>query len=115
MTATAQPICEVAPPDASERPFTGGMRRPLETIPAAKPAARRYISTSQKFAMSSTFAFCWLGLSIWISLSWIRSAERVFHLVPALILISTIAFIPGVLVAFLAASLVLDRQPKFVE
>lgn len=76
---------------------------------------QRYVSTSHKFALSGTFAVLWLGLSIWISIPWIRSAAAVVTIVPAIIIVSGIAFVPGVVVAFLTASLLLDRQPGFKE
>lgn len=71
----------------------------------------RYWSTGEKFVIASALALCWLGFSIWVSLAWVSDAAKVFTLVPALIVISLLAYLPGLLIAFLTVSLLLDRQP----
>ena len=74
-------------------------------------ASGRYWSTGEKFIFASTVALCWLGFSIWVSLPWVSDAAKVFTLFPALIVISLLAYIPGLLIAFLTVSLLIDRQP----
>lgn len=61
--------------------------------------------------MAAGFAFAWMGLSIWLSLPWEFSLAGQLSWPVALIAVSLLAYIPGWLVAFLAASLLLDRQP----
>lgn len=72
---------------------------------------RRYWSTGQKFLAAAVFALCWMSFSVWLSVPWVRDSARIFHLVPALLVISLLAYLPGLLVAFLVASVLLDRQP----
>lgn len=78
-----------------------------------RPWHRRYVSTSYKFLAAGAFSFLWLGLSIWISIPWIHSAARHLTLPAAIVVISGIAFVPGMVVAFLTVSLLFDRQPGF--
>lgn len=76
-----------------------------------RPVRRHYLRTPEKFAIASGFALCWLGFSVWASLPWLGEMDRVFTLVPSLIVVSLLAYLPGLLIAFLTASLLLDRQP----
>lgn len=64
-----------------------------------------------KFAIAQAVALGWLALSIQLSLPWLRDLADVVTIVPAVVVVALIAYIPGWLVAFLAVSLVLDRQP----
>ena len=80
-------------------------------IAPPRARGRRYWSTKEKFAVAFGAALCWLGISIWVSLPWIRDAAKVFTIGPAIVVISLLAFLPGLLIAFLSASLLLDRQP----
>ena len=73
---------------------------------------RRYMSVGFKFWSAATFALIWLAFSIWISLPWIAGLAEVTSLAPALIVVTLLAFLPGMLIAFLFAGLVLDRQPS---
>jgi poly-beta-1,6-N-acetyl-D-glucosamine synthase len=87
--------------------------------PAAPPAAapprpaarRRYVTVPWKLALAQTVAVGWLGASIWLSLPWVGELAAAVGIVPALLVVSLVAYVPGWLVAFLAASLLLDRQP----
>lgn len=77
------------------------------------PSTRKYISVAQKFWMSQAGAFAWVIFSIILSLPWVRDLSGVIGFVPALLVIAFIAYVPGYLVAFLAISLLVDRQPPF--
>ncbi|HET6965662.1 MAG TPA: glycosyltransferase [Acidimicrobiales bacterium] len=93
---------------------TGRVRRPpLRLLAADVPVSRRrlYLPVAAKFALAQCFAFGWMGLSVWLSLPWARSLGREITLPVALVAIALLAYVPGWLVAFLAASLLLDRQP----
>jgi biofilm PGA synthesis N-glycosyltransferase PgaC len=83
-----------------------------EAVPP-QPAARRrlYVSVTWKLALAQTVALGWLGVSIWLSLPWVDDLASAAGIVPAVLLVSLVAYLPGWLVAFLAASLLLDRQP----
>lgn len=93
---------------------------PLPTQTAKKipefsptPATRKYISVAQKFWISQVSAFVWVILSIILSLPWLRDLSNVIGFFPALLVITFIAYVPGYLAAFLAVSLLIDRQPPF--
>ncbi|HXC80059.1 MAG TPA: glycosyltransferase [Candidatus Acidoferrum sp.] len=76
-----------------------------------KQRYRHYWSPASKFAVAALVAGCWLGLSIWLSLPWLDQATKALGLAPALAAITFLAYLPGLLVAFLATSLLVDRQP----
>jgi biofilm PGA synthesis N-glycosyltransferase PgaC len=57
-------------------------------------------------------ATAWLALAIVLSLPWLRDLTATFGLAVAIVVVALLAYLPGLLVAFLAASLVLDRQPR---
>jgi poly-beta-1,6-N-acetyl-D-glucosamine synthase len=79
---------------------------------AAPPQARRlYLSVTMKFVVAQALAAAWLGVSVWLSLPWLRELAAAITTVPAILVVSLIAYLPGWLVAFLALSLLLDRQP----
>jgi poly-beta-1,6-N-acetyl-D-glucosamine synthase len=79
----------------------------------ATPLARRrrYVSVTGKFLVAQVVAAAWLGVSVWLSLPWVRELAAAITMVPAVLVVCLIAYLPGWLVAFLAVSLLLDRQP----
>lgn len=85
-------------------------------VPLPRPAhvrghRRRYVPVPAKFASAALLASVWLGFSVWVSLPWLRSLAGHITWPVAVLAIAVLAYAPGWLVAFLAASLVLDRQP----
>jgi poly-beta-1,6-N-acetyl-D-glucosamine synthase len=79
---------------------------------AAPLAWRRwYLSVTAKFAVALAFTGAWIGLSIWLSLPWLRELDNVAGPLVAVVVVVLVAWLPGGLVAFMAASLLLDRQP----
>jgi biofilm PGA synthesis N-glycosyltransferase PgaC len=88
------------------------MRRSYRPAPEGEAGRRFYVTVAGKFTMASAVAGGWLALSVWLAVPWLRDSERVMGLVPALVVVSLLAFVPGALVAFLVASLLLDRQPR---
>lgn len=91
----------------------GGMQR--RYVPRHEPVRQRrfYLSTTAKFWIALTIANLWTALSVWVSLSWIGELAVHVTLVPAIITVTLLAFVPGHLVSFLAAAVLLDRQPRF--
>lgn len=77
------------------------------------PAVRRrhYIPVTAKFAFSVAFAAVWVLGSTWISRPWIAELDDAVGPVLAWTVVTLIAYLPGGVVAFLAASLLMDRQP----
>jgi poly-beta-1,6-N-acetyl-D-glucosamine synthase len=64
-----------------------------------------------KFVVAQVAALGWLGLSVLLSLPWVRELAATITLVPAILVVGFVAYLPGWLVTFLAISLLLDRQP----
>lgn len=72
-----------------------------------------YISVKTKFFISLIVSLLWVGISIFLSLPWIRDLSNTTNIVVALIIILGLAYIPGFLNSFLITSILLDKQPKF--
>jgi biofilm PGA synthesis N-glycosyltransferase PgaC len=70
-----------------------------------------YIPVQVKFIISHIFSILWTGLSIYLSLNWLRDFSKIVTLPVAIIVITGIAYVPGYLNTFLVISLILDRQP----
>jgi len=79
-----------------------------ELAPATR---RRYVPVTGKFVVAQVSALGWLGLSVLLSLPWVRELATTITVVPAILVVGFVAYLPGWLVAFLAVSLLLDRQP----
>ncbi|MGZ4677109.1 MAG: glycosyltransferase family 2 protein [Acidimicrobiia bacterium] len=110
------------PPDAATR------SEPLETRPpdttfsdAPRPTARRdrrsthrryYVPVGTKFLIAVIAALAWFGCAFLLSFPWEHQLEPNVGPVAAWTIIALLAFLPGFLVAFLAASMLLDRQPR---
>jgi poly-beta-1,6-N-acetyl-D-glucosamine synthase len=77
--------------------------------PPGRP--RRYVPVTAKFLVAQALAVGWLGVSVWLSLPWLHELAGAITIVPAVLVVCLIAYLPGWLVAFLAVSLLLDRQP----
>ncbi|MEO6143388.1 MAG: glycosyltransferase family 2 protein [Dermatophilaceae bacterium] len=70
-----------------------------------------YVSVAAKFTLSIAFTVGWVWLSVWISGGWVRDLASVMGALLAWVIVILVAYLPGAIVAFLAASLLLDRQP----
>src|SRR5215471_3619191 len=107
--ATPHPSAITGPP-VQDRPSAkrrsrgvGGMRRPYDPPERSGPRSRWYLTTRTRFFVAFATATTWLGLSVWISLPWIYDLAAHITVVPAVVVISLIAFVPGHLIAFLGA------------
>jgi poly-beta-1,6-N-acetyl-D-glucosamine synthase len=78
---------------------------------AAVSRRRLYLSVTVKFTLAQAVALSWMGVSVWLSLPWLRDLAASITIVPAVLVVAFVAYVPGWLVAFLAVSLLLDRQP----
>lgn len=72
---------------------------------------RFYLPVTAKFTISIAFAVLWVAVSAWISLPWVQELRAVVGLFAALVIVGLVAYLPGLIVAFMTMSLVLDRQP----
>ena len=71
-----------------------------------------YISTKSKFLLSTIFAICWTGISVYLADRWIIDLSAMISSFWAWFIILGIAIIPGFMNAFLVSSLLLDRRPQ---
>jgi poly-beta-1,6-N-acetyl-D-glucosamine synthase len=91
---------------------TNGIEVDQQSVGTPRLARRRlYVSVTVKFVVAQVVAAGWLGVSVWLSLPWVRELAAAITVVPAVLVVCLIAYLPGWLVAFLAVSLLLDRQP----
>jgi poly-beta-1,6-N-acetyl-D-glucosamine synthase len=97
-------------PDAADAgPLNGGRVAHEDTAP--ERTQRVYVSVAAKFTLSLVFTACWVGLSVWISRAWVTGLEPATGVVLAWVIVILVAYLPGAVVAFMTASLILDRQP----
>ncbi len=104
------PLAKVRPasaaPPADESPV--GIPR---TTATPQKSRGFYLSVDIKFTVALAFTVVWVSLSVWISGSWVTELEQLTGTVLAWAIVILVAYLPGAVVAFLAASLILDRQP----
>ena len=81
----------------------------------AYPGKRQkfYLPPKYKLGISGFFAFLWLSASVYISLPWIRDLGESFTLPVAWVMVTGLAFIPGLANSFIIAGLFADRRPEF--
>ncbi len=90
---------------------TGGMNRSY--VPGPRSHKRqRYITVRGKFVLATGFAAVWVAFSVWLALPWLAETATVVGLVPAVVIVTLLAFIPGALVSFLlaASSWIINRD-----
>ena len=104
---------ECAPAQGREEVMSlaSGMHTSYQVPTSSAP--RHYLGVGWKFAVAVASACLWTGVSIWISIPWVTSLATHVTILPAILIVSLLAFLPGFVVAFLVAGLVLDRQPPF--
>lgn len=71
-----------------------------------------YIPVIFKFWICQAFAFLWFLFSVYLSWPWIKDLANIIGMVPSILVIAGIAYIPGYMNAFMVLSLLLDKQPK---
>ena len=99
-------------PTATPAPTPAPAPTPVEVRAAPSPAPRRfYVGPGAKFVVSLLVAVCWLSFSLWVAGPWLSELHRSVGTVGAWVVVGLVALLPGVVVAFLSASLLLDRQP----
>ena len=57
------------------------------------------------------FSLAWFVFTVWLAVPWIRDLAELASWPVALVIVGGIALVPGLMNAFLAASLLLDRRP----
>lgn len=71
-----------------------------------------YVRVRGKFALALLLSLLWLAFAIWAAMPWMRDLARMASWPIAWIVVGGIALIPGLMNAFLATSLLLDRRPR---
>ena len=84
----------------------------MPSSPPKVPHEYAYVRVRGKFALALMFSLAWLALTIWIALPWMRDLAHLSNWPLALIVVGGIALVPGLMNAFLAVSLLLDRRPR---
>lgn len=86
--------------DGAGRPHRVGGHRPV-----------RYIPVARKFVLAGVGAAAWVALAVTLSRPWVADLAPVVGVVGAWAVVLLVAYLPGGIVAFLAFSLAMDRQP----
>jgi len=81
----------------------------LPLSPSIVPVSR--VSVRTKFALALLVSGIWFALTTWIALPWMRDLAALTNWPVAILVVGGIALVPGLMNAFLAASLLLDRRP----
>ena len=71
-----------------------------------------YLSVQYKFYLCLIVATIWMGISIWLSVPWYHQLKELTNAIVAVLIIGSIAYIPGWINTFLVASIFLDKQPS---
>ncbi|MGV8967500.1 MAG: glycosyltransferase [Cellulomonas sp.] len=83
-----------------------------QTPPVARRARRGpYVSVGTKCMLAGAFTVGWVAISVWLSGRWVGDLTPVTGTIMAWAIVVLVAYLPGAIVAFMAASLMLDRQP----
>ncbi|MEO5693777.1 MAG: glycosyltransferase [Usitatibacter sp.] len=72
---------------------------------------RFYVRVPVKFAIAVFLSLSWLAFSLWLALPWVRELTSAVHWSFAWFAVGGIAIVPGLMNAFLLASLAMDRRP----
>lgn len=92
-------------------PLTVNTDVPL--VPIDAPAEHHHrLNVRAKFVMAMLLSVVWLVLTTWLALPWLKDLAELTNWVVAVLIVGGIALVPGLMNAFLAASLLLDRRPR---
>ncbi|MCU1363503.1 MAG: glycosyl transferase [Acidimicrobiaceae bacterium] len=97
--------------DRSERLAPAGGMHASYQVPDRLSPPSRYVAVGWKFAIAVVTAALWTGASAWISAPWVTGLAAHVTILPAILIVSLLAFLPGFVVAFLMVGLAFDRQP----
>ncbi|RMX14988.1 glycosyltransferase family 2 protein [Legionella jordanis] len=74
-----------------------------------------YIPVKIKFAFAFLTSFIWLAFCFWISIPWIFDLAVYVTIVPAYIIVFSIALFPGFMYAFMLVSYLIDKRKPSIE
>lgn len=69
-----------------------------------------YFTVKTKFIFAVSIASIWFMITLWLSLPWIRDLAAYITIVPAFILVASIALIPGFMYMFLNTLSIKENQ-----
>lgn len=75
------------------------------------PFREVYVRVRGKFALAMLVSLLWFALTTWIALPWLKDLAALATWPVAVLIVGGVALVPGLMNAFLAASLMLDRRP----
>ena len=70
-----------------------------------------YLTVRGKFAFAVVLSVLWFAFATWLAIPWMRDLARITNWPVAIFVVGGIALVPGLMNAFLAISLLLDRRP----
>ena len=92
------------------------MRRSYEPPPTVATGFRRwYLPTDARFAIAGLVATAWTAVAVALADAQVSALAARIGSVPAWLLATIVAFVPGYLVAFHAAGLALDQPPGLFD
>lgn len=92
------------------RPEQTETRPPLSAVDPP-PEHWSLLDVRSKFALAMFLSMVWLVFTTWLALPWMRDLAELTNWLVAILIVGGIALVPGLMNAFLAASLLLDRRP----
>jgi biofilm PGA synthesis N-glycosyltransferase PgaC len=102
----------VAAPQLEKKPTTTTAALPAPAAETQRESTgRRYMSVAAKFVVALVVAVVWEAFAVWVSLPWAADLTADIGPVAAWTAVTLVAYLPGLLVAFMIGSLLLDRQP----
>lgn len=126
LTSSSAPVVGRLPQDAPDGPAStapsvpaqrggpeGGAGQDLSPSQGAAPRSSggRYVPVHRKFVLAAVGAAAWVALAVVLSRPWVADLAPVVGPVGAWTIVLLVAYLPGGIVAFLAFSLAMDRQP----
>jgi len=82
-----------------------------EHLPKRKEFRRAYLTVRAKFLVAVSLSIAWFLFCTWLALPWMHDVARLAGWPAAILTVGGIALVPGLMNAFLAISLLLDRRP----
>lgn len=73
------------------------------------------LTKKSKFYLSIGMSIFWLGISIILSLNWVKDLSQLVHPLFAVFIIGSIAYVPGFMNTFLISALLLDKKIKIKD
>jgi len=80
-------------------------------VPDESDSGSFFLTVRTKYVLAMAFSLCWFVFTVWLALPWMRDLAELTNWTVAIVIVGGIALVPGLMNAFLAVSLLLDRRP----